>query len=109
MELLQAVQQPQRRRILRLVWTQERSAGELHRELGSISFGAVSQHLRILREAGAVRLRRQGRQHFYRAEREALGALADWLEQMWAQQLDRLRDLAEAEDFPPVPRETTDE
>jgi len=108
MELLQAVQQPQRQRLLRLVWETERSAGELHRALGSISFGAVSQHLRVLREAGAVRQRRDGRRRLYRAERQALGALGEWLESMWAGQLENLRELAEAEESLHAPHRERD-
>ncbi len=46
---------PRRREILRLVWRRERSAGEIHRELGDVTFGAVSQQLR-----GARRLRAGG-------------------------------------------------
>lgn len=81
--------------MLRLVWDRERSAGEIAEAMAEISFAAVSQHLRILREAGAVEVRRCGRQRYYQAKREALGPLALWLEQMWGESLDRLASLAE--------------
>ena len=101
MHTLRVLSEKHRRETLRLVWRQELSAGEIHRGLGDISFGAVSQHLRVLREAGLVRLRSQGRHRFYRAAPEAMGPLALWLEQMWASSLDRLRELAETESASP--------
>jgi DNA-binding transcriptional ArsR family regulator len=101
MHALRVLSEPHRRETLRLIWRQELSAGDIHRGLGGISFGAVSQHLRVLREAGLVRVRPQGRHRYYRAVPEELGPLADWLEQMWASSLDRLRELAEAEVAPP--------
>jgi DNA-binding transcriptional ArsR family regulator len=93
--MLEAVRAPRRRAMLRLVWDRERTAGEIAGAMSEISFAAVSQHLRILREAGAVEVRRCGRQRFYRAKREAFGPLALWLEQMWGESLDRLARLAE--------------
>ena len=59
--LLRAIGTPRRREILRLVWQRERSAGEIHRAFGDVTFGAVSQHLRVLSEAGLVTCRREGR------------------------------------------------
>lgn len=61
-----------------------------------VSFAAVSQHLRVLREAGAVRVRREGRERWYQADRAALGPLAAWLESLWVPSLQRLAELAEA-------------
>jgi DNA-binding transcriptional ArsR family regulator len=96
--MLEAVRAPRRRAMLRLCWDRERTAGEIAGAMSEISFAAVSQHLRILRDAGAVEVRRSGRQRFYQARREALGPLALWLEQMWGESLDRLAQLAERED-----------
>src|SRR5262245_13701292 len=48
--LLHALATPRRREILRLVWDAERPAGEIHAALGDVTFGAVSQHLRVLRD-----------------------------------------------------------
>src|SRR3977135_1430369 len=56
--VIQSLGTPRRREILRLVWEGERSAGEIHRALGDVTFGAVSQHLRRL--AGAARRRSRG-------------------------------------------------
>ena len=71
------------------------SAGELHRAFGDVTFGAVSQHLRVLVDAGLVTCRRHGRHRYYRAQRRTLGPLRAWLEQMWARSLSDLAALAE--------------
>lgn len=94
---LAAIASPRRREILRLVWRDERAAGEIHRAMGDVTFGAVSQQLRALTEAGLLESRAQGRQRLYRARREALGPLAAWLEQMWSDALWQLKLHAELE------------
>ena len=96
--ILQAISEPRRREILRLTWSEERSAGELHRAFGDVTFGAVSQHLRVLADAGLVACRRDGRHRYYRARRRELGALRTWLEQMWSRSLSDLATLAETEE-----------
>jgi DNA-binding transcriptional ArsR family regulator len=101
-QLIAAIRAPRRREVLRLIWDREVAAGQIHRAMPEVSFGAVSQHLKILRDAGAVEVRRVGKQRFYRARREALGSLAIWLEQMWAVSLERLAELAETEDGNPT-------
>lgn len=93
--VLSAVDNPRRREILRLCWAQEQAAGEIHRQLGDVTFGAVSQHLRVLAAAGLVRARRQGRNCFYRADQDALGPLRAWLETTWNSALYRLQVRAE--------------
>ncbi len=82
--------------ILRLVWSQERCAGEIARCF-RVTFGAISQHLGRLAEAGLLSRRRQGRSIFYLARREALGPLAAALEAMWKERLGALKTLAETE------------
>jgi len=94
---LTALATPRRREILRLVWDGERAAGEIHRALGDVTFGAVSQHLRRLEEAGLVEVRAAGRGRYYRARREELGPVAAALEAMWDDALYRLRLHAELE------------
>ncbi len=93
-----ALAAPRRREILRLVWDRERSAGEIHRALPDVSFGAVSQHLGILESAGLIARRRQGRFHFYAARRRELGHLGKWLESMWDDALADLKRHAETEE-----------
>lgn len=95
--LLRAIETPRRRELLRLAWERERSAGELHRELGDVTFGAVSQHLRVLAQAGLVAVRRDGRKRLYLARREELGPFRAWLEQSWDDALYRLKLAAELE------------
>ena len=96
MEPIQIVMEPRRREILRLVWDRERSAGEIAGHFDR-TFGAVSQHLAILREAGYVTVRKQGNHRYYRADREGLGDLRAVLEAMWASTLDRLAESIEAD------------
>jgi DNA-binding transcriptional ArsR family regulator len=104
--VLQAVAAPRRREILRLVWNAEKSAGEIHRALGDVTFGAVSQHLRVLGDAGLLERRAEGRLRLYRARKAALGPLRAWLESMWKDGLGRLQLLAEIEEARrgPAPR-----
>lgn len=102
--LLKAVASPRRQEILRFVWSAERSAGDIHERLGDVTFGAVSQHLRVLENAGAVACRRDGRQRFYRAKRRAFGPLRSMLEAMWADALVELKLRAEAEEARRGPR-----
>jgi len=87
--------EPRRMQILRLVWTTELAASDIAAQF-EVTFGAVSQHLARLREAGLVRVRKVGRHRYYQADRDALGALAPLLEQYWTDQLFTLKTLAEA-------------
>jgi DNA-binding transcriptional ArsR family regulator len=96
--LLQVLGAPRRREILRLVWEGERSAGEIHRALPDVTFGAVSQHLRVLEAASLVASRREGRRRYYAARKEGLGPLRRWLESMWDDALYRLKLQAELDE-----------
>jgi DNA-binding transcriptional ArsR family regulator len=95
-EALDAISSPRRREILRLVWDRELTAGEIAATF-DVTWAAVSQNLRVLREAGLVRERREGNRRIYRTDRAALGPLGRVLRQMWSDDLARLRHLAEAE------------
>ena len=97
-ELLQALAAPRRREILGLLRRRERSAGEIHRALGGLTFGAVSQHLGVLEQAGLVSARREGRSRLYASRDEGLRPLREWLDLMWTAALDRLKELAEADE-----------
>jgi DNA-binding transcriptional ArsR family regulator len=94
MDTVKVIAEPRRREILRLCWRTERSAGELADSF-EVTFGAVSQHLKVLRDAGLVSVRREGTRRYYLANRGALGPLAAYLEEQWGGQLDRLAHLAE--------------
>ena len=66
-----------------------------------VSQPAVSKHLAVLKAAGLVRDRREGRETHYRAEPKALGPLVDWMTlygAFWEGRLDRLEDLLERMD-----------
>lgn len=97
MDTLQIVAEPRRQEILRLVWHEELPVGEIVERI-ELSYAGVSQHLALLRNAGFVQMRRDGKQRLYRADHERLGPLTQFLEAFWAQQLDRLSHLAEQAD-----------
>lgn len=103
--LLHALATPRRREILRLVWSSERCAGDIRRQMPDVTFGAISQHLRELERAGAVARRREGRFQYYKARKQALGPLRKWLEDMWDDALARLRVQAELEEARRGPRQ----
>jgi DNA-binding transcriptional ArsR family regulator len=94
---MEAIASPRRRQILRLVWGAERSAGEIASTVRDVSWPAVSQNLRVLKNSGLITERRQGTHRYYKADRRALGPLEVVLRQMWARDLGRLRQLAEEE------------
>lgn len=96
MEPLQILAGPRRLQILELVWDQERSAGEIAARF-DVTWGAVSQHLTVLRKAGYLVERRQGTSRYYQADKEALGPLRIVVEDYWRSSLTRLKMLAEAE------------
>ena len=93
---LRAFADPTRRRILKLVWENELTAGEISARF-DMSQPAVSQHLKVLREAGLVRVRPEGTRRFYCADKTAMQALRSFLEGFWDDRLARLKDVAEAE------------
>lgn len=95
--VLSALASPRRQEMLRLIWTDELSAGAIHRAMPDVTFGAVSLQLRSLTESGLAEWRAEGRHRFYRARREALGPVAKMLEQMWDDALWRLKLAAELE------------
>ena len=94
---LSALSSPRRREILRLVWSDELPAGEIAKAF-DVSWPAISQNLRVLKESGLVRERRAGTSRLYRANRGALRPLEAYLRRMWERDVDRLRLLAETEE-----------
>src|SRR6266516_1832324 len=93
---IKAIAEPRRREILRLVWDGERSSGDIASHF-DITGPAVSQHLRVLREAGLVKERREGTRHLFSADREALRQLREDLAWLWDDSLADLKRAAEAE------------
>lgn len=96
-DALTALSSPRRREIVRLVWERERSAGDIAASF-DVSWPAISQNLRILRESGLITERRAGTSRLYKADRDALRPLESYLRRMWTRKVDRLRLLAEAEE-----------
>lgn len=99
-ESLRAVADPTRRAILRLVRDSELPAGDIAAHFPTISRPAVSQHLRVLSDAGLVRVRPAGNRRLYRWRREGLNDAATFVEEMWADRLARLKQAAEREEWP---------
>jgi DNA-binding transcriptional ArsR family regulator len=102
--VLAAISSVRRQELLRIVWTDERTAGELHAAMPDVTFGAISLQMKRLVDAGLVRCRAQGRNRYYRANRDALGTLAATLEAMWSDALWRLKLAAELEEGKRGPR-----
>jgi DNA-binding transcriptional ArsR family regulator len=96
--VLDAIASPRRREILRLVWTEEQTAGAIHRAMPDVTFGAVSLQLRSLLAAGLVEARSEQRNRFYRARPQAFGPVAVILERMWDDALWKLKLAAELEE-----------
>lgn len=87
-----AVAEPSRRLILDLLRERERSVGDLVDRVG-LSQPGVSKHLRLLREAGLVEARAEGRQRVYRLRAEPLAEVDRWLapyRALWSASLDAL-------------------
>jgi DNA-binding transcriptional ArsR family regulator len=94
---LDAIADPRRREILRLVRDKETPAGAIAAHFPEVSRPAISQHLRVLREAGLVSERRHGTQRLYLAQPDALSELREFLAEFWDDRLARLRVEAERE------------
>lgn len=92
---LKAIAEPNRRRILRLVSSQARAVGEIAAHF-DITPQAVSQHLRVLREAGLVDERRQGTRHLFLVNPDGFAAVREFLESFWAEHLGALKSSAES-------------
>lgn len=98
-ESLRAVADPTRRAILRLVRDRELPAGEIATHFPAMSRPAVSQHLRVLDDAGLVEVRPDGNRRLYRWRREGLRDAAAFFEEMWEDRLARLKLAAEREEW----------
>ncbi len=94
--LLRAIAEPRRRRILQLVRNRELSAGEIAAAF-AVSRPAVSQHLKVLGDAGLLTVRKAGTRRLYRVRPEAIAELKAFLDTWWEGGLERLKASAEAE------------
>jgi DNA-binding transcriptional ArsR family regulator len=94
---LKALAEPRRREIVRLVWSQELAATDIADRFRDVSRPAISQHLSVLKEADLVTERRDGTRRLYRANPHTVAELRTFLDDYWTSGLERLRDVAEAE------------
>jgi DNA-binding transcriptional ArsR family regulator len=97
------IAEPNRRAILSLLLSSERSVGEIEREL-RLAQSSVSKHLRVLREAGFVESRIEAQRRLYRLRAEPLMELDAWLvpfRRFWSKHVDALeRHLDKMEKVP---------
>ena len=100
MQSLIAIADPTRRRIVELLAVRERTAGELVAEF-DMSAPAISQHLKVLREAGLVTVRAEGQSRVQALNPAGFMDLEHWLQNtraVWSQRLDALERELRAED-----------
>lgn len=110
MDAFEAVSDPTRRQVLDLLYRRERTAGELGGAFPAVTQPGISRHLRVLREAGLVRVRKEGRQRYYALRSEGLAPLDVWISKYrgyWETELDALEahlDARRLEKRPPKGR-----
>ncbi|HEV2399884.1 MAG TPA: metalloregulator ArsR/SmtB family transcription factor [Candidatus Sulfotelmatobacter sp.] len=95
-----AVAEPRRREILEHLAVAELPVGDLVVKM-RLEQPSVSKHLKVLRDVGLVRVRRNGRHMMYRTNAEAIRPLYEWtktFERLWAHQLLKIKERAEAKD-----------
>ncbi len=95
-DAMRAIAEPRRREILGLVRDRELSAGAIASHF-EISRPAISQHLAVLRDAQLLHERRDGARRMYRARPEGMAGLREFINDFWADRLERLKLAAELE------------
>ncbi len=93
---LTALADPTRRSIFELVASRPRAVSDIAAHL-PVSRPAVSQHLRVLKEAGLVRERREANRRLYAVDGDGLAAVREYFERFWEDALERFKAAAEAE------------
>ena len=93
---LAALADPTRRRVFEQLRGGGKAVGRIAAGM-PVSRPAVSQHLKVLEEAGLVRHERQGTRNIYAIDPAGLGALRRWLDGFWDEALDAFRTEIEAE------------
>jgi len=91
-----ALGDPTRRKIFELVADQPSAVVDIAREL-PVSRPAVSQHLKVLKEAGLVIESAEGTRRIYRLDPRGIGAMRDWLDAHWATALDAFKHFVDAQ------------
>src|SRR3954465_10892277 len=83
---LQSISDPTRRSVLESLRSGPQAVGEIARKL-PVSRPAVSQHLKVLKEAGLVKYRSEGARRVYYIDPDGLGELRRWLDEFWGDAL----------------------
>jgi DNA-binding transcriptional ArsR family regulator len=96
-EALQALADPTRRSVLEQLRGGPQAVGEIAARL-PVSRPAVSQHLRVLKEAGLVTERQNGTRRLYRVDPDGLADVREYLEGFWEEALASFKAAAEAEE-----------
>ena len=94
--MIAALADPTRRAVFERLREGPRPVGELARDL-PVSRPAVSQHLRVLKEAGLVTERKDGTRRLYRIDPAGIAALRDYFDAFWTDALAAFKAAAEAE------------
>jgi DNA-binding transcriptional ArsR family regulator len=94
-DAIAALADPTRRAVFERLRRGPRPVVEIARGL-PVSRPAVSQHLRVLKEAGLVQERREGTRHFYSVNGDGLADLREYFEEFWQEALDAFKAAAEA-------------
>lgn len=92
----EALAEPRRRKILELVRDRELPAGEIAVSFSDVSRPAISQHLKVLREAGLVNERRAGTSRLYSVRPEGMEDIRQFVQSFWKTSLEDLARVAEA-------------
>jgi DNA-binding transcriptional ArsR family regulator len=95
--MITALADPTRRAVFERLRGGPRPVGEIARGL-PVSRPAVSQHLRVLKQAGLVRERREGARNFYSVNGEGLAELREYVERLWDDALEAFKAAAEGDD-----------
>ena len=95
-KVFRAFGDPTRRQVFERLRRRTRSVREIAHGMG-VSRPAVSQHLKVLQEAGLVRVQRQGTRRLYSVEVGGIEAIRDWLDGFWDDALSAFRAAAERE------------
>ena len=93
---MDALGDPTRRAIFEQVATRPQAVGELASKL-PVTRPAVSQHLRVLKDAGLVYQTAEGTRRIYRLDPRGIGAMRDWLDSQWSSALNSFAAYADAE------------
>ena len=96
-EVIEALGDGTRRRIFELVAAKPRPVGELAQQL-PVSRPAVSQHLRVLKDAGLVSEQREGTRRVYRVEPDGVAQLREYAERFWQRALADFQQAAERDE-----------